>query len=91
MKEETRLWVLEGLVTVYVARAALLGCPPPLVDKLLGVIGGAPVQKWYKGGAYCEAVMKTVRRTQFRAVYGDDDGDKRWRQWYKDCKSRGGT
>ena len=91
MKEETRLWVLEGLVTVYAARAALLCCPPPLVDKLLGVIGGAPLKKWYKGGAYCEAVMKTVRRAQFRAVYGDDDGDKRWRQWYKDCKSRAGT
>ena len=93
MKEETRLWILEGLVAVHAARAALLGSAPPLVDKLLTIVGGEERKgvKGYKGGAYCEAVMKTARRAQFRAVYGDDEGDKRWKEWYIGCKQRAGA
>ena len=36
-------------------------------------------------------LMKTVRRMQFRAVYGEVEGDERWEKWYKGCKSRAGT
>ena len=91
LKEANRLWLLEGFVTVFAARAALLGSAPPQVEKLLGVIGGAKFQGWYRGGAYCEHVMNTVRRMQFHAVYGPEEGEKRWKDWYRDCKSRAGA
>ena len=90
MKEVTRLWQLEGLASVYAARSALLGSAPPKVEKLLEVIGGAPFKGWYRGGAYCEAVMKTTRLMQFTALYGSVDGKKRWQDWYTDCKVRAG-
>ena len=91
MKPGTRLWLLKGLVTVKAALAALLGSAPPLVDTLLGLIGGDKLAGWYKGGAYCEAVMTTARRLQFRAVYGNKKGDELWRVWYTSCKSRAGA
>ena len=95
LQEETRLWVLEGLVAVFSARAALLGSAPPQVVKLIGIVGGAkkkPEKKgWYTSGAYCEAVMKTTRRYQFIAVHGPDDGERLWQEWYKGCKLRAGA
>ena len=91
MKPGTRLWLLEGFVAVKAALAALLGSAPPQVDKLLEIVGGVPFKLWYRGGAYCEAVMNTTRRFQFRALYGDKEGDKLWRVWYTSCKSRAGA
>ena len=86
------MWVLEGLVAVFTARAALLDCLPPQVDKLIGIVGGAkkkPGKKgWYTSGAYCESVMKTTRRVQFIMVHGKRDGDLLWQRWYRECKSR---
>ena len=87
---ESRLWVLRGLVEVHAVRAALLDMAPPQTAKLVGMIGGVQL-KWYKTGAYCEAVMKTVRRLQFRAVYGEVDGEARWSKWYYGCKGRAGA
>ena len=91
LKEESRLWVLQGLVEVFAARAALLGSAPPQVEKLLGMVGGAKFLGWYVGGAYCEAVMRTVRRMQFINAYGQEEGERRWWAWYTGCKSSAGA
>ena len=89
------MWVLEGLVAVFAARAALLDYLPPQVDKLIGIVGGAkksPEKKgWYTSGAYCEAVMKTTRRWQFIAVHGKTNGELLWQRWYTDCKQYAGV
>ena len=88
---ESRLWVLEGLVEVFAVRAALLGSASPQVEKLLSMVGGAKCVGWYTCGAYCEAVMRTVRRMQFIAAYGQEEGERRWWEWYIKCKQSAGA
>ena len=78
-------------MAVFAARAALLGSTPPQVEKLLGMVGGAKFMGWYKGGAYCEAVMRTVRRMQYINAYGQEEGERRWWAWYIGCKRGRGT
>jgi hypothetical protein len=51
MKEESRLWQLEGLIVVYSARAAILGAALPLVEQLISIIGSKKHVGWYTSGA----------------------------------------
>jgi hypothetical protein len=93
LREESRLWVLEGGVKVHAVLAALLGATPPDVDKLLGLIVDTPHVGWISrnnAGAYAEAVMKTVRRMQYHHVYGPEVGEKKWAAYYYGAKSRAG-
>ena len=76
---------------VFAVRAALLGSAAPQVDKLLGMVGVAKFVGFYTNGAYCEAVMKTVRRMQFINAYGQEDGERRWWEWYITCKKSAGA
>ena len=84
------MWVLEGLVTVSAARAALLDLPPPRVNNLLSMVGGVKDAGWYTSGARIEAYMKTARRMQFYAAYGPTEGEAKWLVYYTNAKGKGG-
>ncbi len=90
MKAGTRLWLLKGLLDAHAAAASLLGRLPPRTAELLAAVLAVKFVKWYRGGAYMEAVMK-ARLAVFIAVFGVDDGTARWRAWYTGCKRRAGA
>ena len=91
LKSESRLWVLEGGVHVYSLQAAIMGTTPPQVEKLIGLIDASPHKLWFRGGAYAEAVMKTVRRMQYHTLYGVEEGEKKWADYYYGAKKRAGA
>jgi hypothetical protein len=90
MKDGTRLWLLQGLLKTHAAAASLLGRQPPRTDELLAAVLAVKYLKWYRGGAYMEAVMK-AKLAVFIAVFGVDDGTARWRAWYTGYKRRAGA
>jgi hypothetical protein len=91
MKEETRLWQLEGLVAVYSARAAVLGSSQPLVEQLISIIGSKKHVGWYSGGAAIGAYCRSVVRMRFHYAYGAAAGESLFNEWYSGFCRKGGT
>jgi hypothetical protein len=90
LMKETRLYLLEGLGRVHAAAAALLGRQPPRIGRLLELVDAVPHLLHYKGGAYCEAVMKGKLRA-YIAEFGDEAGTEAWQEWYTGCKRDAGA
>jgi hypothetical protein len=91
MKEETRLWQLEGLVAVYSARASVLGSSQPLVEQLISIIGSKKHVGWYSGGAAIGAYCRSVVRMRFHYAYGAAAGENLFNEWYSGFCRKGGT
>jgi hypothetical protein len=80
-----------GVIVVRTAAAEICGVTAPDAFFLLKLVFAVVVKQWYHGGAYCEAVMRGVRRLQFRLFYENDEiGDTYLRKWYIACKVKGG-
>jgi hypothetical protein len=90
MKEETRLWQLEGLVAVYSARASVLGTSQPLVEQLISIIGSKKHVGWYSGGAAIGAYCRSVVRMRFHYAYGAAAGESLFNEWYSGFCRKGG-
>jgi hypothetical protein len=90
MKEKTRLFQLQGLADIHAAAAALLGREAPNIGRLLELVVALPHLPHYKGGAYCEAVMKGKLRG-YIAEFGDVAGTEAWQEWYTGCKRDAGA
>lgn len=95
LKPENRMLLAAGCVATASPLRALLGLRPLDPKVLLALVGGEAEEGegkrkgWYRGGAYCEAVMRQ-RLFAFQAVYGDVEGQRRWQEWYTGCKRRAG-
>jgi hypothetical protein len=95
LKHENRLLLAAGSAVTASPVRALLELEPLDITTLLALVG--PEAKagegkrsgWYSGGAYCEAVMRQ-RMFAFMVAYGRGEGQRLWREWYLDCKRRGG-
>jgi hypothetical protein len=91
MKEESRLWQLEGLIAVYSARAAILGAALPLVEQLISIIGSKKHVGWYTRGAAIGAYCRSVVRMRFHYAYGAAAGESLFKEWYSGFCRKGGT
>jgi hypothetical protein len=95
LKYENRLLLAAGSAVTASPLRALLGLDPLDVATLLALVGReakageGKAKGWYKGGAYCEAVMRQ-RLFAFIAAYGAEKGQRHWQQWYTGCKRRAG-
>lgn len=90
MKKETQLYQLQGVADIHAAAAALLGRQPPNIGRLLELVDAVPHLPHYKGGAYCEAVMKG-KLHGYIAEFGDVAGTEAWQAWYTGCKRDAGA
>jgi hypothetical protein len=83
---------VHGISVIRTVAAKVTDSAPPQVQTLVMLVNEVPRNTWsrHRNGAYAEAVMKGIRRIQFRLKYGKEEGDKRWAAWYHDCKVRAG-
>ena len=88
LRYASRLKLAAGVAATAAPLRALLQLPPLPAARLLAMLNVGS-QGGSRGGAFFEASMKQ-RKWAFVAVYGEEEGLKRWAQWYYGKKRKGG-